>query len=93
MKVIEITESKFDSLLEKTQKMLRYGGEIMSCLSDLERENGMGERTGMRHDYGMRGGMNYRYPVDMQERGNYHEDYDDELNERRYRDSRGRYTR
>lgn len=96
MKVTEIAESKFDNLIENTQKMLRYGGEIMSCLSDLERENGMGERTPMYHtNYGMRGGnMNYRYPMpehDMYERGNY--EYEDEpMMERRGRDSRGRYT-
>lgn len=89
MKVIEITESKFDHLLENTQKMLRYGGEIMTCLSDLERENGISERTDMRH-MGMRGDMNYRYP--MGERNYMNEYDDDEMNERRYRDSRGRYA-
>lgn len=53
MMMIEISESKFDKLSEYTEKMLKYGGKIMSCLSELEEESGMGHRGG----YGMRGGQ------------------------------------
>ena len=30
--MIEITENKFDELVENAEKMLRYGGKVMSCL-------------------------------------------------------------
>lgn len=48
--MIEINEDKFDKMAEYTEKMLKYGGKLMSCLSEV------GE------DYGIsfRGGMNYR---------------------------------
>lgn len=48
--MIEIKEDKFDKMAEYTEKMLKYGGKLMSCLSEV------GE------DYGIsfRGGMNYR---------------------------------
>lgn len=98
--MIEIKEDKFDKMAEYTEKMLKYGGKLMSCLSEV------GE------DYGIsfRGGMNYRdeeeYSRSMMgnRRGynnrGYNERDDDEWEEgemserrggRRRRDSRGRY--
>lgn len=44
--VIEITESKFDELSENVEKMLRYGGKVMSCIDRMRRER-MGERMPM----------------------------------------------
>lgn len=41
--MIEINEDKFDELAENAEKMLRYGGKIMSCLDGMKRER-MGER-------------------------------------------------
>jgi len=100
--MIQIEESKFDKLSDYTEKMLKYGGKIMSCLSEIEEEHGgMGHRGG----YGMRGGqgggrygqgggsMNYR---DDEEWGDWDEEDDDEMamgqrRGRRRRDSRGRY--
>lgn len=104
--MIQIEESKFDKLSDYTEKMLKYGGKIMSCLSELEEESGMGHRRG----YGMRGGqsggsyggrygqgggsMNYR---DDEEWGDWDEEDDDEMmmgqrrGRRRRRDSMGRY--
>lgn len=105
--MIQIEESKFDKLSDYTEKMLKYGGKIMSCLSEIEEERGgMGHRGG----YGMRGGqgggsyggrygqgggsMNYR---DDEEWGDWDEEDDDEMmmgqrrGRRRRRDSMGRY--
>jgi hypothetical protein len=48
--MIEITENKFDKMAEYTEKMLKYGGKLMSCISELGEEHGMSYR----------GGMNYR---------------------------------
>ena len=48
MYMIEITESKFDELVENAEKMLRYGGKMMSCLDSMQRGEGrMGERSPM----------------------------------------------
>ena len=97
MTVIEINESKFDKMSEYTEKMLKYGGKLMSCLEELGEEHGYGHRGGSyinRYDdeyssrYGMgRYGMGYRDDED---------EWDDEkMNERRggrrRRDSMGRY--
>ena len=41
--MIEIKEDKFDELAENAEKMLRYGGKVMSCLDSMKRER-MGER-------------------------------------------------
>lgn len=41
--MIEIKEDKFDELTENAEKLLRYGGKIMSCLDSMKRER-MGER-------------------------------------------------
>lgn len=48
MYMIEITENKFDELVENAEKMLRYGGKVMSCLDSMQRGEGrMGERSPM----------------------------------------------
>lgn len=97
--MIEINEDKFDKMAEYTEKMLKYGGKLMSCLSEV------GE------DYGIsfRGGMNYRDEEEysrsmMGNRRGYNnrgynerddEDWEEgEMSERRgrrRRDSMGRY--
>lgn len=95
--MIQIEESKLDKMSEYTEKMLKYGGKLMSCLSELEEESGMGHRGGR---YG--GNMGYRHEDDemrmgMRGRMNYRDEEDDddwEMGERRgrrRRDSRGRY--
>lgn len=48
--MIEINEDKFDKMAEYTEKMLKYGGKLMSCLSEVGEEYGIS----------FRGGMNYR---------------------------------
>ena len=93
MFMIEIKEDKFEKMAEYTEKMLKYGGKLMSCLSEVGEEYGMHFRE--MHDDEM------RYPhTPMHYRDN--DDYDeDEMNERRYRRSgrsmnmrgRGRYGR
>lgn len=74
MYIIEITEDKLNKATDYAEKMLKYGGMLMQCLTEWEEENGMGERggysrsmMGQRGDYrgyGSRGGygnrMNYR---------------------------------
>ena len=74
MYMIEITEDKLNKATDYAEKMLKYGGMLMQCLTEWEEENGMGERggysrsmMGQRGDYrgyGSRGGygnrMNYR---------------------------------
>lgn len=58
MKIIEITENKMSDLYEYAEKMLKYGGKMMSCLEDLKEGKSMGHRGygyGNRHDgYGER---------------------------------------
>lgn len=74
MYIIEITEDKLNKATDYAEKMLKYGGMLMQCLTEWEEESGMGERggysrsmMGQRGDYrgyGSRGGygnrMNYR---------------------------------
>lgn len=100
MTVIEINESKFDKMSEYTEKMLKYGGKLMSCLEELGEEHGYGHRGGSYgnrydymggrySDYGSRYGMGYRDEEDW-------DDDDDTMGQRRggrgrRRDSRGRY--
>lgn len=46
--MIEIREDKLDELVENAEKMLRYGGKVMSCLDSLGGERGrMGRRSPM----------------------------------------------
>ena len=83
--MIEITENKFDKMAEYTEKMLKYGGKLMSCLSDMGEEYGMNYRE--HEDYGRYGkssGMNYRDDE-------WDEDEMSERRSRRRRDSMGRY--
>ena len=51
MKIIEITENKMSDLYEYAEKMLKYGGKMMSCLEDLKENKSMGHRGyGNRYD-------------------------------------------
>lgn len=95
MYMIEITEQKLNKATDYAEKMLKYGGMLMQCLTEWEEENGMGERTNYRGGsygnhggYGSRysgGGMNYRDDDDW-------EDEDEMMQERRRRNRRtGRY--
>jgi hypothetical protein len=95
MMMIEISEHKLDKATDYAEKMLKYGGMLMQCLSEWGEESGYGERgdeeysrsmMGNRRVYGGRnGGMNYRED----------EWEEDEMSERRggrrRRDSMGRY--
>lgn len=104
MRIIEISEDKFEKMGELTEKMLKYGGRLMSCISELGDQYGISFRDhegGMHreHDgYGRYGhphegmGERYRYPYMDGRHINYRDDEDDEeMRERRRRDSRGRY--
>lgn len=103
--VIEIEESKLDKLADYTEKMLRYGGKMMSCLTEMDEKYGerdgesggrYSNRYGEREEYGMRGGYSSRGGS-----MGYREEWDDDDDEdmmherrggrRRRRDSRGRY--
>lgn len=95
MFMIEISEHKLDKATDYAEKMLKYGGMLMQCLSEWGEESGYGERgdeeyrrsmMGNRMGYGSRyGGTNPRED----------EWEDDEMSERRggrrRRDSMGRY--
>lgn len=69
MKVVQITESKLGSLSEYAEKMLHYGGKLMSCLEELQGESyseeGYGERgSSFGQRMGRRGGrMGRREPM------------------------------
>jgi hypothetical protein len=94
--MIQIDEHKYDKMSEYAEKMLKYGGKLMSCIEEMGEEHGYGHRGGYgnRYDdeyssrYGMGSyGMGYRDDED---------EWDDEkMNERRggrrRRDSMGRY--
>ena len=68
--MIEITESKMDELAENAEKMLRYGGKVMSCIDNLRHDGGrMGERSPMR-DY-----RDMRRDDDWDDDGRYGERY------------------
>lgn len=83
--MIEITEDKFDKMAEYTEKMLKYGGKLMSCLSDTGEEYGMNYREHEDYGrYGKRSGMNYRDDE-------WDEDEMSERRSRRRKDSMGRY--
>lgn len=105
--VIEITESKYDKLVDNAEKMLRYGGKVMQCLDELcEGGDYYGERMPrMNHGggYGMRNeggngrygrGMGMREP-EREDDDRWEDDYNDPyMGERRRRSSRtGRYIR
>ncbi len=95
MFMVQIEESKLDKMSEYAEKMLKYGGKLMSCLEEMSEESGMGERGGSygnrgeggRSMMGGRGGYGNR---GYGERGGYgnreeEEDWDEyeEMNERR----------
>lgn len=100
--MIQIEESKLDKLAENAEKMLKYGGKMMSAIEEMCEESGMGQRSG---GYGNRGGQGGgSYGNRYSERGGqgggsmgYRDDDDDEDWEmgerrgRRRRDSMGRY--
>lgn len=73
MRVIKIEEGKVDKMSDYAEKMLKYGGKLMSCIEELS-EGGYGERDddddwedddmGMREGY--RGGRSgYRDEMGM----------------------------
>ena len=83
MYMTEITESKFDELVENAEKMLRYGGKVMSCLDSIQRgSDRMGERSPM-PDYR----DDWRRDSERRERDMYDDDDDDG----RYGERRGGY--
>lgn len=100
--VIEISEHKLDKATDYAEKMLKYGGMLMQCLTEWEDESGYGERGGSSYSgsgrssgsYGSRYGMRSRYD-NYGSRGNmgYRDDEEEweDMGERRRRDSRGRY--
>ena len=95
MYMIEIKEDKFEKMAEYTEKMLKYGGKLMSCLSEVGEEYGMQLREGSYGNRGGQGGSYGRYgnryeDMDMRGRGSmgYRDedddwDDDDEMSERR----------
>lgn len=95
--MIEITESKLDKMSGLTEQMLRAGGKLMQCLDEMSGEGGargyMGERDGGRYGnrYGdvmmRRGGYSNRGGMGMRD----DDEEWEEMQERRRRDSRGRY--
>ena len=93
--MIQITEDKKSEMSELCEKMLHYGGKLMSCIESMSEEGAIGERRnmGMRQDGGRYGmGMRYEDPIGM--RGGYgirDDYYPDMMGERR--DRYGRYTR
>lgn len=97
MYMIQIEEHKLDKMSEYAEKMLKYGGKLMSCIEEMSEESGMGHRGGRYgsdygsrySDYGSRGSMGYRDDEEW-------DDDDDMMGQRRggrgrRRDSRGRY--
>ena len=47
--IIEIQENKLEHLTEYVEKMLQYGGKIMSCLEELNRNKSYNEKYGRRY--------------------------------------------
>jgi hypothetical protein len=94
MYMVEITEDKIDKATEYAEKMLKYGGKLMQCLSEWQEEGGMDEREGMpymnRNRYGEREEQG-RYGNRGGSMGYRDDDDDWDMQERRRRDSRGRY--
>ena len=95
MFMIEISEHKLDKATDYAEKMLKYGGMLMQCLSEWGEESGYGERGDEEYRRSMMGnrmGYGSRYGV-MNPREDEWED--DEMSERRggrrRRDSMGRY--
>ena len=104
MTMIEITDKKVEKLSEHIEEGLRQLGKAMQCVEQMMQEGGMGEREGSSGNRG--GGYGNRYgerePMGGNRYGNrgygermgYRDDDEDEdwgMQERRRRDSRGRY--
>lgn len=93
MYMIKISQDKAMDLSHNIEKMLRYGGMAMTCVSDMLRENGIDERRGDYPNMPMYR-ENYRYPMNERMGGmNYRDDDDWEMNERRGVRGTGRYSR
>lgn len=90
-KMIQIPSEKVYSLSEHIEKALRHAGKAMQCLEDMMPEHDMGERyMGERGNYGQ-GGSSY-VNRSYGSYGNREDDWHErEMDERRRRDSRGRY--
>lgn len=93
--MIEITEKKAHKLSEHLEEGLRHIGKAMQCVDAWFEDSSMGERDdryGMPHKYGKyHGDMAERY---IGHRGpvSFRDEWDEEeMGERRRRDSRGRY--
>lgn len=89
MKIIEITENKMSDLYEYAEKMLKYGGKMMSCLEDLKEGKSMGHRG---YGYGN------RYESDGYGERDWEEEdedsgYGNRMGERRGVRGTGRYSR
>lgn len=97
--MIEITEQKVEKLSEHIEEGLRQLGKAMQCVEQMMEESGMGERSssgsrgGYGNRYGERESMGNRYGnrVYGERMGYRDEDEEWEMQERRHRDSRGRY--
>ena len=92
--MVQIEESKVDKMTEYAEKMLKYGGKLMSCIEEMSEESGMGyRRDSMGGRYADRSGsMGYRR--DYGRKDDDWEDEDEMMGERRgyrRRDSMGRY--
>lgn len=96
MYVLEITEDKLDKMGDYVEDMLWAGGELMHCIEKMKSGQGYGQREGYSHY-----GRSYRKDM-MGSREDYGDRYmgyrrdreewdEDEMHERRRRDSRGRY--
>lgn len=90
MYMIEISEDKKEKMSEYIEKILHYGGRLMSCLEEMDGE--MGERG----DYNMRSPYEYSSRYDNYRMyGNRNNEMGDEdmmMGERRRRSRRtGRY--
>lgn len=77
--IVEITEDKFSELTENAEKMLRYGGKVISCLDSIKRER-YGERSPM-PDYRSSDYRNQRHELERDDYPDYrrpreHRDYD-----------------
>lgn len=97
--IVEISEHKLDKATDYAEKMLKYGGMLMQCLTEWEDESGYGERGGSQGgysrsmmgsrsgSYGSRGGdMSYRDEEEWED-----DEMMGERRGRRRRDSMGRY--
>lgn len=100
MYMIEIDESKVDKMSELAEKMLKYGGKLMSCIEELSEESGMGERGGYGNRDSMGSPMSNRVERDGSggNRGGYgqkDDEWEDEemMGERRGVKGTGRYSR